>query len=98
MKRIVCAGLIVGVFSSSGFAGEYRAKVVQVLAGDSVRVEYLGEAAPPNSRSKAKLSNVVRLRFSDAPEIPAGSSRPGQPFGNEAKEFMRRLLYVTYDL
>jgi endonuclease YncB( thermonuclease family) len=80
------------LLAKGAFAGEYRAKVVKVVAGDTLVVKFLGPAPPPNPSSKAKLSNVVRLRFSDAPEIKRGSSRPGQPFGKAAKEFMKRLL------
>ncbi len=92
MGRMLYAALMVAFLTKGVFAGEYRAKVVKVIAGDTLVVEFLGNAPPKNPSSKRTVSNTVRLRFSDAPEITGGSRESGQPFGKEAKEFMKKLL------
>jgi endonuclease YncB( thermonuclease family) len=62
-------------------------KVVTVYDGDSIKVR----GAAKTSSKESSLTFMVRLAGIDAPEAGYGK-RPGQPFGQEARQMLENLV------
>lgn len=66
-------------------------KVLTVYDGDSIKVEQAGKKSLGNPGEKSRLKFMVRLAGIDAPES-SYKKRPGQPFSQEAKQMLERLV------
>ena len=68
IRSILFPALALLSFSTGVQAGEYRALIVSVLDGDTVRVRFVGSKPPANPNSRVRPKPNIRLRFSDTPE------------------------------
>jgi endonuclease YncB( thermonuclease family) len=97
--RLLVTALAVLSIPISALGNEYRAIVVSVLDGDTVRVRFVGPKPPPNPESRGRPRPDIRLRFSDSPETRKKYRRkPGQPFGDAATNFAKSLLPVGSEI